>query len=229
MAIVTPILIFLLIGVFEVGWALRSYLILANTSREAARFASRPEYLDLTSATHVGFEQVYTHAVNSMSDQLNVENMVLIVSIISIDTQQVCNYDNLAICDCNNAVTQPYSPTIVLHPGMISYTHWIATFPATATLHTKLDFETLSQDLAARDRKFNCELVKKTNASAVLRKNELVTAEIYYIHNQLFGFPLWSNPYTDPITMYGHTSMRILDIRKSEAKNNELSTTTNNP
>lgn len=228
MAIITPVLIFLLVGVFEVGWALRNYMILANTSREAARFASRPDYLDLT-AYDLGFNKVYTHALASASNQLYTDQLTLILSVISIDSQWVCDYNNLSACDCATAVTNPYSPTIIIHPGMISYTHWMTTFPATSTLTTRLDFEQLTTDLAASNRRLNCELTVKSGGTAILRKNELVTAEIYYTHFQLFGFPIWSNPYTDPFTMYGHTTMRILDARKSEAENNELSIPTVSP
>ncbi len=32
-AITAPLLIFLLLGVFEVGWALRGYLVLVNVNR----------------------------------------------------------------------------------------------------------------------------------------------------------------------------------------------------
>ncbi|MCB9106914.1 MAG: pilus assembly protein [Anaerolineales bacterium] len=46
MAIIIPLLIFMMIGVFEVGWAIRSYLVLVNINREITRFAVRPGYMD---------------------------------------------------------------------------------------------------------------------------------------------------------------------------------------
>ena len=46
MAFALPVLIILLIGVVEIGFALRSYLIVVNAVREGARFASRARYTD---------------------------------------------------------------------------------------------------------------------------------------------------------------------------------------
>ena len=52
LVIVTPILIFIFIGLLEVGWALRSYMILLSTNRETARFAARGDkLLDTRSVT----------------------------------------------------------------------------------------------------------------------------------------------------------------------------------
>lgn len=46
MAIVAPILMFMFLGLIEVGWAIRGYLILLSTGRETARVAARGEVLD---------------------------------------------------------------------------------------------------------------------------------------------------------------------------------------
>ena len=48
MAIITPILILLFLGVFEVGWALRGYLVLANVNRETVRFSVKSGNLDFS-------------------------------------------------------------------------------------------------------------------------------------------------------------------------------------
>jgi hypothetical protein len=44
MAVALPVLLMLLIGVVEIGFALRSYLVVVNATREAARFASRGQF-----------------------------------------------------------------------------------------------------------------------------------------------------------------------------------------
>jgi hypothetical protein len=45
-AFALPVLLILLIGVVEMGFALRSYLVVVNAAREGARFASRARYSD---------------------------------------------------------------------------------------------------------------------------------------------------------------------------------------
>ena len=75
-ALVLPILLLLLLGVFEVGWALRGYIVLANVNREAARFASRGIYLDVSEKDDpnaVGYEKVITHTIDSLASQLGMD------------------------------------------------------------------------------------------------------------------------------------------------------------
>ncbi|MDM8530372.1 pilus assembly protein [Anaerolineales bacterium HSG25] len=59
MAIITPLLILMLIGVFEVAWALRGYLVIVNVNREVTRRAVRPGYLDFSvrDANTVGYKE----------------------------------------------------------------------------------------------------------------------------------------------------------------------------
>jgi len=46
LALVLPVLILLLIGVAEMGYLLRNYLVVVNADREACRFAARGRYTD---------------------------------------------------------------------------------------------------------------------------------------------------------------------------------------
>ncbi len=47
-AVVLPVLLFMMIGAVEVGWVLRTFLVLQNGNREGTRFAARGKYLDFT-------------------------------------------------------------------------------------------------------------------------------------------------------------------------------------
>jgi hypothetical protein len=69
MAIMTPLLLIMFIGVLEVGWALRGYMIILNASREAARFAARGRYIDYAASTSViqsGYLTVITHTLDTL-------------------------------------------------------------------------------------------------------------------------------------------------------------------
>jgi hypothetical protein len=46
MTIIVPLLLFMFLGLIEVGWAIRGYLVLLSTDREAVRFAARGESLN---------------------------------------------------------------------------------------------------------------------------------------------------------------------------------------
>jgi len=70
MAIITPILILLFLGVFEVGWALRGYLVLANVNRETARFSVKNGILNFSDPSKdpalVGYDVVLSHTLTSL-------------------------------------------------------------------------------------------------------------------------------------------------------------------
>ena len=93
-ALVLPILLLLLLGVFEVGWALRSYIVLANVNREATRFAARGIYLDLDQKNDpmaVGYDKVVSHTLDSLATQLELDlfggtpNTAMIVTYYNIE------------------------------------------------------------------------------------------------------------------------------------------------
>ena len=108
-AVALPVFLLLLLGVFEVGWALRAYLVLANVNREATRFAARGVYLDLkqkTDWTQVGYDKVVSHTYNALSAQLNPlslnaasGNSSVIVTYYNVEPQAfVCPGDE----DCSD-------------------------------------------------------------------------------------------------------------------------------
>lgn len=94
MAIITPILIFFMLGILEVGVAIRNYLTLVNSNREATRFAVRPNYLDLDaeSAEGVGYDEVFIRAYDAAGQQGNfVSNTSMVINVIGIDTGYPCD------------------------------------------------------------------------------------------------------------------------------------------
>lgn len=191
MAIITPILIFLLIGVFEVGLTLRAYLVLANANREAARFAVRQDYLDFNSST-VGYEKVWSHTLVSIADQIDFQQRgTMIISYLSIQ----------AYC------TPPYTVTTPL--DVPTYT-W--KYPTTSTHQTRLDYTAVGDELLTGQIKHSCEALRH---GIVIYPYSVVYVEMIYEHPQLFGFPLISNPLSDPILLYTHTVFRKIQESRS--------------
>lgn len=209
-ALIAPLVVFLLIGLFEVGWALRGYLVLANANREAARFATRPHYLQYDEPTYMS---VVNQALNSIAGQIPfTATGTMMIHVIRIDTQQVCDpgdCSNNPDFNCKIAVTAPYSPTIVISP--ISSLTVTYKYPVTSTEISRLDMPKLVQEAVAYNREFDCKLMKKGIVPSV---DERVYVEMWYHQPQLFGFPFISNPFTDPVPMYGHTVMRMVPTRQ---------------
>lgn len=75
MAVILPILLMMMLGVFEVGWVLRGYLTLSNVNREAARFVARGVFLDFSRTdepAQIGYEKVITHTTAALGGQLGM-------------------------------------------------------------------------------------------------------------------------------------------------------------
>lgn len=188
-AIVTPILIFLLIGLFEVGWALRGYLVLINIDRESARYAVRTGVLNFeTSRTQeeIGYSKVWSYTAIQAQNSLPllVSNTTIIITYISI----------------NAPCTMPY--TITTPTNVPTYT-W--KMPLTSPHQTQLNYSKIISTLLPGQVAYSCALIKE---GGIPQPNSMITVELYYHQPQLFGFPLISNPLTDPVPMYAHTTFR---------------------
>ncbi len=129
MAIILPILLMMMLGVFEVGWALRSYLVLANVNREITRFAARGIYLDFDSLeadstdtcfsdavndpAGIGYCKVVSHTISSLSNQLNMDflgpspNSSIIITYYDVEPNPNFNCEGDPDCaafDCSRYI-----------------------------------------------------------------------------------------------------------------------------
>lgn len=186
-AMIAPVVIFFMLGVFEVGWAIRSYLILTNLNREATRFAVRTDVLHFTDIDIPEYEKVVTHSLNSLGSELDIDFKTKGAMIISyIHTSVPC--------------TMPYTITSPLNTP--TYT---AKFPATSTYQTRMDYPALITDLIKFQRDYSC---KRLSGHLTALDNDVVIIEMVMEHRQLLGFPVLSNSLTDPIILYGHSTFR---------------------
>ncbi len=221
MAIITPLLLFLLLGVFEVGYMVRSYLTLVNVNREITRFAVRPGYLDFSEVSTIdaSYQAVREWVDVSLGEQLELDfsdtgNATLIVSHVVVDTGFPC--ENMNNCDCDDFDDPSYNPypddDIIVHPGKPGMWYQAKRYGPAETVtgerNSRIDYDALvTQELIPQNNKFNCELIKK---GGVASANNLVITELFIDEPQLFGFPFISNPYTDPLLLYSQTTMRLV-------------------
>jgi GAF domain-containing protein len=234
-ALITPLLLLMFLGVLEVGWALRGYLVLLNTNREATRFAARGAYLDFSQPDieGVGYELVLGHAMDSLSGQLPLDfsgeepNATIIMTHMDIDTGYPCVDQNCwDKCNADPDTTYPEDDVIGLPPAVgagyggdpavvISDTfraQYPVGEPARPT-HKTLVTDDLWQDLRAQNEALNCQLMAK-DAAVAPSANSVIVVEIFYDQPQLLGVPLISNRFTDPIPLYTQTMMRIVTSRQ---------------
>lgn len=238
MVIITPLLIFLLLGVFEVGFALRGHLALTNVNREITRFAVRPGYMDFSTkaSAAASYTRVRDWAKSSIGEQLDLDfdspaaATTLIASHLVIDTGAPCakqqgnkleeDPECSTISDCDvflnpAQLTFTYDDVIV-HPGITGQEFQAQSFGPTQTVTglrpSRLDYEDLAAELTLQNNKFNCEVIKKNGVPSA---NNVIATEVYHDQPQLFGFPFISNPFTDPVPLYTHTVMRLIGASRS--------------
>lgn len=228
-AIAMPLLIFLLIGVFEVGSALRSHLVLVNVNREITRYAVRPGYLDFSTEGTIdsSYRSVLTWTHTSNTTQLDLDfddtagSSTLVISHVVVDTGMPC--EDISDSDCSSCddFLDPSHSTftlddIVVHPGIDGMEYQAQSFGPSATStgdrSTRVDYDVLAAELARQNNKFNCEILKR---GGVPSANNAIVTELFHDQPQLFGFPLISNPFTDPVPLYTHTVMRLVGAARS--------------
>ena len=216
MAVITPLLLLFLLGVFEVGNAVRSYLVLVNVNREITRFAIRPNYLDFSTVGSIetSYQRVRDWVDVTLSDQLALDfgdtvthtgNATLIISHLVVDTGLPCKdiYTNPNTCDCDALATNTESDVypeddLIIHPGKSGMEFQAKRYgpkqTVTGVRDTRLDYDSLAQELVTENNAFNCKLIKKGGLPSA---NNMIVTELFIDQRQLFGFPFISNPYTD--------------------------------
>ena len=238
MAIALPVLLIMLIGVFEVGWALRGYIVLTNVNREATRFAVKSGTLNFSikDPATVGYEVVLSHTLASLAEQLPLNfyepdpNNTMIISHFVADTGLPCarvrnnplRYEFDDSCDCS--IDDPDDPQwftrddLIAHPGDPNYPHYYRSFGITQT--TRLDYQKQIVDMKLQNNKLNCALLKSNpDASIANTANNMIIIEHFFDQPQLIGVPFISNQLTDPIPLYTHTAMRVVTERDININN----------
>lgn len=129
MAITAPLLLLMFLGVFEVGWALRGYMVLVNANREATRLAVKTGTLDFSTKTRpisdtvgsrVGYTGVLSHTYGVLGYRGDIAltdsaqrptlplrflpesgggNATMIISHLVASTRNPC--DDIGACDCS--------------------------------------------------------------------------------------------------------------------------------
>lgn len=108
---------------------------------------------------------------------------------------------------------------------MTNYTATIK-LPATNPTYTitygeprvsRFDYYALAAELERYNREQLCRLVPIGDFS---RDDGLIVAESWFEQPMLFGFPLISNPLSDPVPLYGHTIMRRIEALRGNGQGN---------
>ena len=202
-AITIPLLIFLMIGVFEVGYVLRNYLVILNFSRETARYTVRPEYIHFP-ASEEELEDI-TKDITEKSKQAIwnfPKDGQVYLTHVEIDLGQPCIYGDHVYTSTSEVIFNKGYGTQI--PGNWSNLILKEEERLCQNLcHECSEQEELKMCLGS-GKLGTCKLPPYY----IFNKEEFVAVEVFYNHHQLLGFPFISNPFTDPINLRAYTVMR---------------------
>jgi len=187
MAVALPVLLILMLGVVEIGYALRDYLVVVNANREGCRFAARGRFSD----ADVG-QRVVTAGGGALRTDLGDPdpNTGIVVTHIPMDSAgDVLEYTTWVsgVISSEEGGVQP----IMAENSLIT-----TTLPEIVERH-----------------RISTQSINATREAAMYEPmdNHIVIVEVFFIHH-----PLWNNPLLplpDPWMMHARTEMRVVTDR----------------
>jgi len=189
MAVILPVLLILMLGVAEIGYALRDYLIVANANREGCRFAARGRFSD----SDIGGRVVIAGGGVLRTDIGDADpNTGIIITYIEMD-----RFGDVPVYN-----TPWVSGVIPSEAGGVQLI-MAENSMITATLY----------EIVERHR-VSTQSINATREAAMYEPmdNHVVIVEVFFIHHPLFNNPLL--PLPDPWTMHAQTEMRVTTSRE---------------
>jgi hypothetical protein len=200
LTITLPILILMFIGLVEIGYTLRSYLVVVNANREGTRYAARGQWFDhlndpaaadpivervLAAGGHVGNPQDGIRVLRTESAGADYPaNTKVIVYFASIPDQIVNG--GLAY---ESAVTGSWVVGPLDNPS-------------------KIDIVAEAEAARQANYEFNEQFFINGDLD-IASENNFVIIETFYAHKQLLGMPVFTEILPDIIPLYSSTKMRI--------------------
>jgi len=191
-AITLPILLLMLIGLVEVGAALRNYLVVVNANREGTRFAARGRWFN-------GSEQeIFKRVVAAGGDERYEGEWVRILRTVDqgdLEANTGVYVTYIAVPHQMDAQHQGYS-----------YTTWF-----TGTLPdggSRIDPDALGVAAAIANQEFNQQYYVNGDLDMPSEDN-FVVVEVWYQHEQWLKMPIFTELLPERFTLYAQSTMRV--------------------
>jgi hypothetical protein len=197
MAITLPLLLVMFIGLIEIGYVLRNYLIVVNANREGARFAARGRWFEEDS-----WYQIAKRVVSAGGSDGNNEVPVL-------RTQGYGEYPG----NTKIFVTYIEVPSQVDDTGgmIIEPTNWTRWVSGTLEYDSEIDADALAEAARQANFNFNQQFLGQLDIAS---EDNFVVVETWYEHEQLLKLPIFTEILPEIVPLYAQTTMRVtLDSR----------------
>ena len=194
MAIMLPVLLILMLGVVEVGYALRNYLVVVNADREGCRFAARGRFDDSSVGERVvvaggGDPALGGHFLRTDMASSDPNTGIIITHIEMTSTGGIARH-------------------VVWVSGVIpSDAGGVQPIMAEDSMILPTMTEIIDRHSAST------QSINATREAAMYEPmdNHIVVVELFFAHH-----PLWNNPLLplpDPWMMHSQTEMRVVTDR----------------
>lgn len=196
LAIILPFLILLIIGMVEIGFALRSYLYVNTACREGIRFASRGRYTDQDTARWMlasgGYTSLNGQQVPFFRTTAPEPNTGIIITRIPI-------YANGTIGTMSRYLT-----------GTITLSRTLEAIPISAS-YSRIGDVNIEHH---RDETITINQQRVAQGYEAL-DNQLVVVEVFFAHRTIWNYEPLGLPRA--LTLYSRSVMRIVsDARQSQ-------------
>lgn len=195
LAVILPVLLILLIGLVEIGYALRDYLVVVNATREGCRFAARGYFSG---------EEIVERVVTSGGMVHFGE-----YDYPFLRTQEIYETDpNTGIIVTN--ITTTITGTLGLLDPVSVTVEGVVPDEAGGVRSVAPSDTTISVDQIVERHRETTQYVSEARAAAEYPQvpHQIVVVEVFFMHH-----PLWNNPFVplpDPWMMHARSEMRVV-------------------
>lgn len=227
LAIAFPVLLLLFVGLIELGLVLRSYLVLVNADREAARYAARaPKFVD-ENLQDITNPVIAARAVDAAGD-LNIDlsdpggNFTVFIHHFHIDTGQPGDGSDDDV-RLNDVPTVDDCPPPCVH----TCSDWWNLYGAAVVPYregpdraSQVNLLNKCQQLFDDNENFNAAMAAQVPPGDVYEPSplEVVVVELFYDHAQALKVPFFTLIIPDPLPLHIATEMRITGVGREKVQ-----------
>jgi Flp pilus assembly protein TadG len=198
LVVILPVLLILLMGLVEIGYALRDYLVVVNACREGCRFAARGRFGD----EDVGERVITSGGTVRLGDPPSNVSF-LRTAIEGPDPNTAVIVTNIP----TDSAGEPISVTVWTSGVLPNGAGDVRPIEPSDTM--------ISQTQVIDRHRPVTQLINVAREDAGYERmgNHVVVVEVFFMHH-----PLWNNPFVplpDPWMMYAKTEMRVVTDREN--------------
>jgi hypothetical protein len=199
LAITMPLLLVMFVGLFEVGYALRNFMVVVNANREGTRFAARGQWFDNDQEVQEIFKRVVAAAGIEQRDGQEVTFLRTdMIGDLPANTTLAVTY--IEVPDQVEGGGMKVEPPIISGPWYTGTSHFG---------ESRIDAAAIAEAARQENYEFNEQYHLTERILDIPSEDNFVIIELWYDHRQLLGLPIFTEILPDTFTLYAQSRMRV--------------------